>query len=343
MSTRDVVRPSSRTRSQVRAPLVRRAFDLVSKGKQDRSSVLRGLTSLGLRTRSGKPLSVQTFNAMLRNRLDAGRVNVPEFNIRVRGNFDPIVDEATFDLAQRLLDGKTVRAKPHMRLHPDFPLRGFVRCAACSTGLTGSHSRGRTKRYAYYHCHRCGGVSVRQGTPGVDFHDRVLQELQPSEDYYRLFREVILDACRERQRDAHAVRQDLQRRAEAIRERLDALDDAFIFRKVIDQSSYERQRDKLREDLALVELDLQQATLAEIDFEGVLAERSLPTRPGSGARRRLSKRGGCRRYSSPKDCLSTGNNLEPHLSALPSSRYKLRRRRIQVWRPQRDSNPRFPA
>jgi hypothetical protein len=47
------------------------------------------------------------------------------------------------------------------RNHPDFPLRGFVRCEACGRPLTGSWSKGRNGRYAYYHCQRrCRAVNV---------------------------------------------------------------------------------------------------------------------------------------------------------------------------------------
>lgn len=37
--------------------------------------------------------------------------------------------------------------------HPEFPLRGFVRCADCGSPLTASKSRGKTGRtYPYYRC-----------------------------------------------------------------------------------------------------------------------------------------------------------------------------------------------
>jgi len=43
------------------------------------------------------------------------------------------------------------------------------------------------------------------------------------------------------------------------------------FYKRIDATTYERQRDKLREDIALVRLELDDARLDEIDVEGLLA------------------------------------------------------------------------
>ena len=56
---------------------------------------------------------------------------------------------------------RVVVAGPRPRNHPDFPLRGFVRCETCGRPLTGSWSKGRNGHYAYYHCQRqCRAVNV---------------------------------------------------------------------------------------------------------------------------------------------------------------------------------------
>ena len=46
------------------------------------------------------------------------------------------------------------------------------------------------------------------------------------------------------------------------------LDDAYVYEKRVDSATYERQRDKLREDIALVRIELEDAQLEEIDVEG---------------------------------------------------------------------------
>jgi len=50
--------------------------------------------------------------------------------------------------------------------------------------------------------------------------------------------------------------------------KLDTVDELFIHRKTIDHQSYVRQRDGLRQEMALVES--QRATRKSKDFEGVL-------------------------------------------------------------------------
>lgn len=55
------------------------------------------------------------------------------------------------------------------------------------------------------------------------------------------------------------------------RERLDRVEDAFLHERPIDRQTYERQRDQLREQLALAEMELSEATENQLDVEGLLA------------------------------------------------------------------------
>jgi hypothetical protein len=54
-----------------RAELVRKAFSLVADGRT-LTEVLRVVTALGLRSRTGKKLTGQSFSQMLRNRTYCG-------------------------------------------------------------------------------------------------------------------------------------------------------------------------------------------------------------------------------------------------------------------------------
>ena len=65
-----------------------------------------------------------------------------------RGDFDPLVSDELFYRVQAVLSGRAIVTAPQLRAHPDFPLRGFVRCASCERGLTGSWSKGRRGYYA---------------------------------------------------------------------------------------------------------------------------------------------------------------------------------------------------
>jgi hypothetical protein len=72
---------------------------------------------------------------LLRNQLYAGIVDVPEYGVRnKRGDFEPLISEDLFYQAQAVLSGRLPVTAPRKRAHPDFPLRGFVRCESCGRG-----------------------------------------------------------------------------------------------------------------------------------------------------------------------------------------------------------------
>ena len=104
-----------------------------------RQEVIARATETGLRSRKGLALSPQSFGQMMRNTIYMGKVESPDFGVSTKGNFEPLVDEATFYRAQAVLDGRVVVAGPRQRNHPDFPLRGFVRCESAAVRSRARH------------------------------------------------------------------------------------------------------------------------------------------------------------------------------------------------------------
>ena len=253
-----------------RAALVRQAFEEFSTGLPTALEVLRRVTALGLTTRRGGAVSPQTFQKLLRNRIYAGWIDSPGLEVSGRGDFVPLVSEEVYQRVQARLEGRGVVLTPHLRNHPDFPLRRFVACSICGTPLTASWSAGRSRRYAYYHCRECKEVRVTKDRLETAF-ICLLERLQPSPAYMRLFREIVLDCWKDRQVGAKRLRTAAERGIATLRQKLERLDEAFIYRQAVDQTTYDGQRDRLREELALAELELHEVRLEELDVEGVLA------------------------------------------------------------------------
>jgi DNA invertase Pin-like site-specific DNA recombinase len=261
-----------------RGPLVRRAFEDLATGQYTKQEVISRATEAGLRSRKGLALSPQSFGQMMRNLIYVGKVESPDYGVSVQGDFEPLVDEATFYRAQAVLDGRVVVAGPRQRNHPDFPLRGFVRCEICGRSLTGSWSKGRNGHYAYYHCQRqCRAVNVSKAALEGAFTDE-LAFLQPTPGYMRLVKDRILNVWEQRRAEANDRTMAQQRRMSAIQQKMDKLDEAFLYSEAIDLTTYGRQRDKLREELTLAKIDHHAEAVDELDVEGILAfaERILP-------------------------------------------------------------------
>lgn len=164
--------------------LIRKAFELFATGKYTKEQVRRAVTDLGLKTLAGKEVSPQTFDRLVRNPIYSGWVEEKQWKIRARGAFEALIDDETFDQVQAIISGRRPTATPYVRNHPDFPLRAFVRCGKCGTPLTGSWSKGRNKKYAYYRCpgRKCKAVNVAKDELEGGFVS-FLEKLRPKPEY----------------------------------------------------------------------------------------------------------------------------------------------------------------
>lgn len=255
-----------------RVHLVRDAFILYSKGSHTKQDVLRRMIALGLRTKKGKPISSQTLNNILKNPLYKGWISVPKMGIDNSGNFEPIIDEATFDRVQALLSGRRSSNTPRQRNHPDYPLRHFVRCAHCDVPLTGSKSKGTKDYYSYYHCRNksCGQVRIRKEVMEKQFLD-LLSTLKPRQKYVELFKAIVMDVWTKKQSEAVQNRKALEKRHTTLLEKKDQLIEAYVLDKVMKNDDFARIQDKFNEEIAIVRLEIHDATLEEYDVESVLA------------------------------------------------------------------------
>lgn len=252
-----------------KADLLRLAFRCVANGEEV-PAVLKRMIALGLRGGRGRRLSLQSFRTLLRNPLYVGRIYVPKWGINVAGDFEPLIDEATFRQVQAQLRTPRKAPKNHVRDRAEFPLRRFLRCAKCEKPISGSWSTGRTNRYAYYHCPRCHAVRARRETVEQGFVS-YLESLRPNADYLRLFREVVIQEWKNAVSDAEGVRQIKVGRLVELHSRRQKLEDAHIYKGSIDSDVYERHRDKLQEEIAFAELELHDSRIDEIDVKGILA------------------------------------------------------------------------
>jgi hypothetical protein len=85
-----------------------------------------------------------------------------------------------------------------------------------------------------------------------------------------LFRAIVLDVWNVRAAQAGALRAALDVKLADLRRREEELEEAFVYKKTIDEITYGRQRDKVREQIALASIDLEDARQEEIDVESLL-------------------------------------------------------------------------
>lgn len=170
----------------VRAPLVRKGFELMATRRYSSDDSLRSVTALGLTTKKGTRVPKQTWHSILRNPLYAGWVKSGE--LLVRGAHDPIVGQKLFDSVQDILKENGRSTLPRQVVRPDFPLKQFVRCATCGRGLTAGITK---KKFPYLWCYTkgCRAVLVPKGELENSF-VHLLAILQPTLEYLNRLPEI---------------------------------------------------------------------------------------------------------------------------------------------------------
>jgi site-specific DNA recombinase len=133
------------------AKYIQEGFKLLATGIYNQKEVFNKLKAKGFKS------SMTAIASIFRNHLYYGGVFVKAYKDEsesiVSGIHEPIITKMVFDKVQDVLDNRKKKYHvAHKRINEKFPLKGFLNCPACNKPLTGSSSKGRSKRYAYYHC-----------------------------------------------------------------------------------------------------------------------------------------------------------------------------------------------
>jgi site-specific DNA recombinase len=145
----------------------------------------------------GLKCSKNNFWVAIRNPVYCGKIFVPKYKDEesrfVIGQHEPIISEALFYEVQEVLDGKRKMQRRKIHVDDRIPLRGFLVCPRCGRMLTGSGSKGRKKRYYYYHCSSACGVRYRAELVNKEF-VRELRKYIPHPAALELHKKVIREA-----------------------------------------------------------------------------------------------------------------------------------------------------
>jgi hypothetical protein len=98
--------------------------------------------------------------------------------------------------------------------------------------LLAAWSKGRKVHHAYYHCQRqCRAVNVNKVKLEAFVDELAL--LQPTAGYMRLVKDRILHVWEQRRAEAKDRAAEEERRVRTIQQKLDRLDEAFLFSQSI--------------------------------------------------------------------------------------------------------------
>jgi hypothetical protein len=101
------------------------------------------------------------------------------------------------------------------------------------------------------------------------------------------------------------------------------LDEAFVYAQSIDQTSYDRQRDRLREEVTLAQIDRHAGSIEEVDVQGILAfaEPVLPRAADLWVQASLNQKQRLQQLFLPEGIAFDGNRFNRTAATAPFFRY----------------------
>ena len=100
----------------------------------------------------GSPLRRCHIYKLLGNILYTGQVKVGDETFP--GEHEAIIDQQTFDLAQKRLEQNAWTPGNSHRVKFEALLRGLIYCSCCGSGMYSTYSANKERRYRYYVCYR---------------------------------------------------------------------------------------------------------------------------------------------------------------------------------------------
>jgi site-specific DNA recombinase len=209
---------------------------------------------------AGMKLGKSMFNDMLKNVVYAGKIIVPEYKKElatiVDGIHQPLIDMETFIRVQEIIRGKRWHGLKRSHDNIVFPLRGFLTCEVCGGQITGSISKGRSKKYGYYHCRqKCKTrISVE------DTHLKVsglLKNLQINQNVKELFVDVLKDSENTISGNRKAQLKTKIDRQQALKNNMEKADE-LLLKSSISLESYNGMANRINAELMEIKMEIEE-------------------------------------------------------------------------------------
>lgn len=249
------------------AKAIRKVFELVTTGIYTQEEIRLQASQFGLVRKNGKPIAKSHFYKMLRKPVYKGYIDVPSMGLSMKGSFPYIVKPDLFNAVQSIIDGKTKKMPIYKKVHPDFPLRGTIKCT-CDKKMTSNWSMGKGGRYGYYRCSKCQGINIRKEEAEEAFKE-YLNEISIKPEIAEIINIAVKSNWEERSKDMKQRIKELQTQKHNKIE----LQDIIIKKNcsgVITDEIAKRKLSESQKEIATIELELSRYSNPENDTEELL-------------------------------------------------------------------------
>lgn len=172
------------------APFITKMFELYATGNYSFRKLRDELTSIGARTKGGKPFAISQINKILKKPFYCG-IMESKYGV-VNHHYECLISPETFHRVQEIING--YQSKPHKTKARPFVLKGMITCAQCGCVVTPEIKK---KRYIYYSCTNgkgeCKRTYIREENllkPLLEYFDRISLSEEQIETITEYLREI---------------------------------------------------------------------------------------------------------------------------------------------------------
>jgi site-specific DNA recombinase len=209
-----------KTIDPIRGALIRRAYEEYAAEMHSLRTLQEATYAWGLRTKSGKRLSLNVLNQMLRRKFYIGIIEIRgETYI---GRHEPLIPKPLFDRVQAVLDGRT---GPRIYQRSPYVFQRMLMCKRCGRHLAAETQKG----HAYYRCHGedCRGTSLREAAI-LDCLYNDIAAMKLSDETCAGVVEALKQKKHDTWRDHVEMKKTLKLHLDQVNDRLKRLDDAYL-------------------------------------------------------------------------------------------------------------------
>lgn len=220
----------------------------------------------------GFHIAKQKINKILVSPVYIGKIKSSFFEEPITGLHEPIIDDFVFYKAQDILNRKTDSDKSYdsTKFKNDFPLRRFLKCPFCNKRLTGSWSKGRSKKYAYYHCTTtgCSFKPVKKERVESLFIEQ-LKSFEPPEGLINNFFDSINDFMKNRELENNKIFSNIQRQLTELENKKIRIEDLAI-EGTFAKDRFIKKINEVEEEIIRKKAELSNIEIEKIDIASLL-------------------------------------------------------------------------
>ena len=233
------------------APLIKQMFEFYATGNYSIQSLIKKMTSLGLKTGTDKPLYISHVHQTLKNPFYYGAL--PWRGKIYKGLQTPLISKTTWNKVQQIISEHNQHAS-RSRKH-DFLLRGFLYCSDCHSRFWAGPHKGRNGIINYYFCKQCKKGTYTEAKKIEKQINKWFGYIEVTPQYAKELKEEAKKLTKELRKLRSSEERAYVNRKTSLKDKMESTEDRLID-GTLNKIQFRRIYDRLEDELNTVEDEL---------------------------------------------------------------------------------------